>query len=76
MSITVRELADKLAIYCGTSPLAGSTEIMLAYDGDVAFAFGCGVDNQAMGISGVERFLVLIPDLRSKKLMLKERECS
>jgi hypothetical protein len=71
--ITVRDLAEKLIAYCSTAPGNGYTEVMIAFDGDIAFPFLCGNDNQAMEASGsIEKFLVLMPDLKSgKKLKLK-----
>lgn len=70
--ITARDLAEKLVAYCSAAPGNGNVEIMLAYDGDMAFPFLRGDDNQAMGMGGsIERFLVLMPDMRGKKLKLK-----
>lgn len=73
--ITVRELATKLAAYANSSQGNGKVEVMLAFDGDMAFPFLEGQDNMAMGASGItERFLVLMPDLKGKRLMLKGKE--
>ncbi len=70
--ITVRDLAKKLSSYPDQS-----TEVYIAYDGDIAFPFGRGDDNSAFGPGGlngegkVYKFLVLHPDVRGDKLVLK-----
>ncbi len=71
MSITVRDLAVKLTAYAMRYP---KTEVLLAYDGDVAFEFGRGDDHTAAGLNGVEMFLVLIPNTGGKKLYLEKRD--
>lgn len=73
--ITVRDLARKLRDYVNMGPEHGSREVMLAFDGDVAFPFLEGNDHVAMSpAGGVEKFLVLVPDQRGKKLALKGRQ--
>ena len=72
--ITVKDLAKKLTAYAAKSPEAANTEVMLAFDHDIAFPFLRGDDNHAMGFGGLKRFLVLIPDTKGDKLMLKGRE--
>ncbi|MGB9154355.1 MAG: hypothetical protein WCD70_14850 [Alphaproteobacteria bacterium] len=71
MSVTVKDLAAKLTAYALQYP---KTEVMLAYDGDVAFEFGRGDDHTAAGLGGVETFLVLVPNTSGKKLLLKKRD--
>lgn len=72
--ITVKDLAKKLTAYARISP---DTEIMLAFDGDVAFSFERGDDHSAFGAGGLNgegqtyKFLVLHPDIKGKKLVLK-----
>lgn len=70
--ITVRDLAEKLVAYCGSGADHGKHEIMLQFDGDVAYPFERGETNQAIGGLGtVEKFLVLVPDTGGKKLVLR-----
>ena len=71
--ITVTDLARRLLAYA-RQPGNDKVEVMLQFDGDVAFPFDRGDDHQAMGINGVERFLVFCPDEKGKKLILKGKE--
>lgn len=71
--ITVRDLARKLTKYAEI-PGNADVEVMLCYDGDVAFPFKRGDDNSAFGDNRIERFLVLMPDLRGKRLVLERKE--
>lgn len=71
--ITVRDLARKLAAYPDQN-----TEVMIQFDGDVAFPFLDGQDHTAMGFeSGPSskitkyKFLVLRADQKGTRLMLK-----
>lgn len=68
--ITVKELAKKLAIYAKTYP---DTEVLLEFDGGIAFPFERGEDNEAMGFDGMtkHKFLVFRPDVKGKRLVLK-----
>ena len=68
--ITVKDLAKKLTDYARTNP---DTEILLEYDGGVAFPFSHGEDNTAMGFDSMteHKFLVLRCDQRGKRLVLK-----
>lgn len=68
--ITVRELALKLMIYAKNNP---DTEILLEFDGGVAFPFLDGQDNTAMGFDNLteHKFLVFRPDVKGKRLVLK-----
>ena len=72
--ITVKDLAKKLTAYAAKSPEAANTEVMMAFDHDVAFPFLRGDDHHAMGLGGLKRFLVLIPHLKGDRLVLKGRE--
>ena len=69
--ITVRDLAAKLTAYAVKYP---NTEVLLQFDGDVAFEFGGGDDHTAMGLDGAKAFLVLKPDTKGTKLVLKGRD--
>lgn len=69
--ITVRDLAKKLTEYARDNP---SDEVMLEYDGDVAFPFLNGTTNQALGPHGVRRFLVFMADHRGDKLVLTRKD--
>ncbi len=66
--ITVRDLAKKLAKYPDQD-----TEVMLEYDGGIAFPFLDGQDNTALGLDNMtkHKFLVFRPDLKGKRLHLK-----
>lgn len=68
--ITVKDLAKKLTAYAQSNP---DTEVLLEFDGGVAFPFERGEDNTALGFDGLTeyKFLVFRPDLRGKKLVLK-----
>lgn len=71
MSITVKDLAAKLASYALQYP---NDEVMIAHE-DVAFSFGRGDTNQAMSFNGdTKRFLVLMPDEKGDRLVLKRQE--
>lgn len=73
--ITVRDLITKLVAYANSAPHNADTEVMLQFDGDVAFPFLRGDDNNASGDGGLlYRFLVLVPDQKGKRLMLKGKE--
>lgn len=69
--ITVSDLARKLMAYSREMPGNGSKQIMLAFDGGVAYPFLQALDQRAYGPGGIENFLVLHPDLHSRKLVLK-----
>lgn len=71
--ITVWELVHKLNAYMAQHPDNCKQEIMLAYDGDVAFEFGRGDTHEVMdGAAGqLHKVLVLIPDCKGKRLKMK-----
>lgn len=73
MSITCKELAKKLRDYAAQSPENAATEIMLMFDGNLAFPFAAANSTTAMDMgTNVKRFLVFMPDFKGDKLELKQ----
>lgn len=71
--ITVKDLAKKLRDYAAQSPEHAATEIMLMFDGNVAFPFSMANATTAMDMgTNVKRFLVFMPDFKGDKLELKQ----
>lgn len=65
------ELAKHLNAYI-SQPENADVEVMIQFDGDVAFPILRGDNHDAMGAS-LERFLVLIPDFHGARLRLGNR---
>lgn len=73
--INVKDLAKKLRHYAQQSPDHANSEVMIAFESGLAFPFHGGDEHTAMSTNAtVKKFLVMTPDLKGDRLILKGSE--
>lgn len=69
---TVKDLIAILTVYASNHGNS-DVEVLVAY-GDAAFPFSRCEENVKQNMNDVENFLILMPNVRSKRLILKGDE--